>query len=496
MDNKTIIYSVISLFISGLLIAFGFTSKPLENPNEVYRVYLSGKSIGIIQSKKELEDYIDQEQTEIKEKYNVDKVYAPTNLDILKEVTYNEQLTSTKDIYEVIKKDSYFSIEGYKIIIDSYEEQHESEVVKKEQQTIYALDNKTFLNAVDIFTRSFLTEEEIKNYENETQKEIVDTGSLIESIYTEPNEFRVVKENIPVNEKIYTNEEDLGKYLLFGNNVSQEKYIIKEGDTIENVAFNNKMSVTEFLVLNTNFKTDKDLLYPGQEVVVGTLNPQFQVKTITQVVENQEIKYKTTVKYDNAYAIGFTKTEQTGKNGLTKVIKKINTANGETINSAISQTEEIVPSVEEIIIRGGRQGEGGPIGDVGIWSWPTKVPYSITSGYGYRWGKLHEGIDIQVGFRSPIYAANSGVVEISSYNGTNGNYIVLNHNNGYKSVYAHMHDRYAQTGQIVERGQVIGSMGSSGFTVGGSGGGAVHLHFGIYRGRAFTGIPVNPLRFY
>ena len=54
-------------------------------PHNVYRVYLKGKSLGLIKSKKQLEEYIDKKQAEIKEKYDVDKVYIPSDLDIIKE---------------------------------------------------------------------------------------------------------------------------------------------------------------------------------------------------------------------------------------------------------------------------------------------------------------------------------------------------------------------------------------------------------------------------
>lgn len=86
-------------------------------PKTVYHVYLEGKSIGLVKSKKALEQYIDKEQQTLKEKYNVKKVYTPSDLDIKKEITYSNDISSTKEIYEKIKDISSFTIDGYQIVI-------------------------------------------------------------------------------------------------------------------------------------------------------------------------------------------------------------------------------------------------------------------------------------------------------------------------------------------------------------------------------------------
>ena len=84
------------------------------------------------------------------------------------------------------------------------------------------------------------------------------------------------------------------------------------------------------------------------------------------------------------------------------------------------------------------------------------------------------------GFGSPIYASNNGIVVASSYKWDNGQYIVINHNNGYYTMYAHLAERYVSVGQEVTQGQTIGSMGQSGFATG------VHLHFGLWRGFPYS----------
>ena len=91
MNKKNLFFIIIAAIISSSIFFVGYTNK--TNPKNLYRVYLSGKTIGYINSKKELEDYIDVKEAEIKSKYNVDNVYAPKNLNVVNEITYNKKIS-------------------------------------------------------------------------------------------------------------------------------------------------------------------------------------------------------------------------------------------------------------------------------------------------------------------------------------------------------------------------------------------------------------------
>lgn len=475
--------------------------KLADEPQTVYRVYLKGKSLGLIKSKQDLENYIDKEQEHLKQKYNVEKVYAPDDLDIVKEVTYNKKIATTKEIYEKIQDKSPFTISGYAIVIKGLKTQtNEGKKIKTKDQTLYVLDKKVFTTSLEKAIKSFVKEEDYENFKNDTQKEIKDTGKTIENIYIE-NKIMIRKQNIPVTETIYMNEEDLSKYLLFGTTKEQQKYTVNEGDTISDVAFNNKISNEEFLIANPEFKDENSLLFPGQQVTLGILKPQFNLIEEDHVVEYQEKKYTTETRYDNSQMVGYEKTIQAGVNGQNKVTQKIKKVNGDTTNVVITNTEEIKPVTNEIIVKGGKKsnynnwsGGGSAPANVGEWYWPTRVPYYLSSGFGWRWGALHDGQDIAgCGEGSPIYAAQSGTVVVSSSKYDNGQYIVVDHHNGYYSMYAHLcvGCRYVSVGANVSKGQVIGGMGHTGFATG------THLHFSIWRGYPYRGgVALNPLSFY
>lgn len=507
--NKIKKVSIFLLVISLSILTLG-AKKFNTVPQEVYRVYLGGQPLGLIKSKSALEKYIDKKQEQIKQKYKVDKVYAPDNLHIQKEITYNEKIYSTEEIYSMIEDKSDFTIKGYVITIKGIKGTTSS-VEKENQKTqkIYVLDKKVFTDAVDKTVRAFITNEDYTIYSENKKQEIVDTGKIIEKIYIE-NEIKIKKQNISANEKIFLTKEELAKYLLFGSSSSEQDYIVKSGDTIETVAYNNKMSTDEFLLINPTFKNANSLLYEGENVKIGILNPQFNIVQENEEVSLEEKKYSTETRYDNSQYVGYVHVEQQGVNGVNKVTQKIRKINGETTNIVTTNTEEVKPVTNEIIIKGGKQqssagGSGGGYGTVvataGDWGWPASCS-SVSSGYGYRWGALHDGIDIAgCGYGSNIFAAQSGTVVASQRKnggyaggyGDNGEYIIIDHHNGFFTIYAHLCPgcRYVSKGDTVTKGQVIGGMGHTGAATG------THLHFGLWTGFPYYGgRSVNPLSAY
>lgn len=105
--------------------------------------------------------------------------------------------------------------------------------------------------------------------------------------------------------------------------------------------------------------------------------------------------------------------------------------------------------------------------------WPAHGVF--TSGYGWRWGRMHRGIDIAGPTGTPIYAAATGVVITAGWNeGGYGNLVEIEHPDGSVTLYAHNHRIMVQEGQQVEQGQQVSEMGSTGFSTG------PHLHFEIH----------------
>ncbi len=117
--------------------------------------------------------------------------------------------------------------------------------------------------------------------------------------------------------------------------------------------------------------------------------------------------------------------------------------------------------------------------------WPAKGV--LTSGYGWRWGRMHRGIDIANSTGTPIYAASAGVVEKAGWNsGGYGNVVDIRHPDGSLTRYGHNSRILVQTGQQVQQGQQIAAMGSTGFSTG------PHSHFEVHPSGKGA---VNPIAF-
>lgn len=131
-------------------------------------------------------------------------------------------------------------------------------------------------------------------------------------------------------------------------------------------------------------------------------------------------------------------------------------------------------------------GNGG--NSSGRWLKPTHYSY-ISSPFGYRWHpvtgewKMHNGVDMPAPKGTPIYASRSGYVTLATWHSTAGNYVIVNHQDGYSSVYMHMTHYIVGVGDYVEAGEIIGYVGSTGRSTG------PHLHFGI----SYNGKYVNPM---
>lgn len=143
---------------------------------------------------------------------------------------------------------------------------------------------------------------------------------------------------------------------------------------------------------------------------------------------------------------------------------------------------------------GGGGGNGGathPSAEGFLFPLPPGRGTVITSPYGYRVHpitgnySLHNGVDLAVSQGTPIYATKSGYVTTATYNYVYGYYVTINHMDGFSSLYGHMTHYTVSNGQYVNRGQVIGYVGSTGWSTG------PHLHLTFY----YNGATVNPMNY-
>ena len=136
----------------------------------------------------------------------------------------------------------------------------------------------------------------------------------------------------------------------------------------------------------------------------------------------------------------------------------------------------------QLVGSGGGSGGGGGAPSSSGFIWPVSGP--VTSGFGWRWGRMHEGIDIGAACGTPIRAAASGTIVYAGWMDGYGNIIIIDHGGGMGTAYGHQSAIYVGGGSV-SQGQTIGAVGSTGHSTG------CHLHFEV----RVNGTPVNPLSY-
>ena len=504
---KGIILSVfITILVGAFLVSGYMTEETFDTPKSVYQVYLDGEKLGLVESKDELYSLINKEQKEIKEEYDVDQVYPPKGFKIIRQTTYEDELQPVEEVYNDIKKKKQFTIKGYTVTMKSSME-------GVEPQYVYVLDEQIFKDALENVVETFIGEERYQQYLTNSQPTVTSTGMTIETMNFD--ESITIKESyISVDANIFTDSTELTKYLLFGTNTNYKEYKVKQGDTIESIAEANGINANALLMVNDDINSEDTLLAIDQTMNVAAITPVLSLVYDAVVTEDQEEMYGTTYENDSTLYEGKTKLKTQGVKGINRVTSAVRIINGQRTENAQNLSSEVIKAPQnEVILKGTKKYPTqilpqNPVVVTGAWAWPTNSGYTITSKYGYRllWGSwdFHNGIDISgTGTGSPIYAANDGVVWCSGYDSggknpcgtrTGGQVIIIDHQNGYYTMYAHMvkGSQRVKTGDTVSRGQVIGGMGKTGQVTG------VHLHFSLTSGGAphHGGKFLNPMNLY
>ena len=249
-------------------------------------------------------------------------------------------------------------------------------------------------------------------------------------------------------------------------------YEVREGDTVGSIAEKFNLQVTT--ILWANDLTDKSKIKPGQTLKIPP------VDGVVHTVKKGDTIYSIAKKYSLE--------DEAGAQGI--VNYPFNTfTDDETFGLAIGQTlmvpdgvmPEEKPTVGRPTVARILTPDAGSVSATGQFVWPT----SGTISQGFRW--YHQGIDISNRAGGAILAADSGRIIVAGWpdNYGYGNRIMIDHGNGYVTLYAHLSRIRVSVGQSVNRGDVIGDMGSTGRSTG------IHLHFEIRQG----GVLQSPLNF-
>lgn len=267
--------------------------------------------------------------------------------------------------------------------------------------------------------------------------------------------------------------------------VQVKKYIVMEGDSLWAIARAHDLVVEDLFAANPDLTSDR--LDVGQELRLATTAPLLNVVITSTAVKKEPIPYQVRGEFDSRLWRGETRVCQAGSEGEAEVIYRIVRQNRTVLDRQVISRRVLKEPIPKIVAKGTRRvvamagnvsvsrGSGS-----GVLGWPVRG--TISSGYGWRGREFHAALDIAAPHGTPIRAAAGGRVVSTGWEGGYGRTVVIDHGDGLATLYAHLFRVSVGRGDTVGRGEVIGTVGSTGRTTG------PHLHFEVM----VNGRRVNP----
>lgn len=313
--------------------------------------------------------------------------------------------------------------------------------------------------------------EQVKNTYITAGAEVLES-SFAEEVVVTPAALDADMENLMSTQEAIT--------LIVTGNKEPKTYVVQGGDTVWDIAIENNLSPYELMEMNPGVE---DKVSIGQTLNLYQVKPYVTVKTKEVILATEKIEY--TTQYENSSNLykGQSQVKVAGNFGSKNVKSEVVKENGLIVASTTLEEEITAEPTTQVTIVGTKT---IPIqtgtGQLGV----PVTNIEISSAYGSRGGSRHLGVDLRMPKGSPIMAADSGTVTKASYSGSFGNLIIISHGNGIETYYSHGNSINVSTGQNVTKGDVIGTVGSTGNATGN------HLHFEV----RLDGIAQNPMNYF
>lgn len=440
-----------------LLVAFGIVLMAVVATAGVFNYYsayaysYNGKELGIVKEKDDVLRITDLVQNALTEDKNVDVI-----IDTKKDIAFKRVWTDSEDKIDtsddVLKRLTYMgdlNVKAYGIFV--------------ENKRVGAVESKA------------VAEEVFRDIEKKYTSDM--DGAEIQSIeIVEKWEGKKCNANL---ENVLTKDEMVDALCEVSENEALHE--VTADETLSDIAL--LYSVTEEDILESNPNIANKKLISGTKLVIKRESPVLTVKIVEKVSYEKVIKHEVQKKDSKEIYEGYTETKQEGEDGRSQITSKITLINGEQVNEDILENIVEKEPVTEIILIGAK--ERPPSVGSGKYIWPFESGYTLTSGFKYRWGRLHEGIDLGTPVGNDVLAADGGVVTYAGYSGAYGYLIKIDHQNGMETRYAHNSQLLVKQGDKVFQGMHIAESGNTGRSTG------PHLHFEIRVG----GTPKDPLNY-
>ncbi|MBR5613915.1 MAG: peptidoglycan DD-metalloendopeptidase family protein [Clostridia bacterium] len=409
-----------------------------------FEVIVDGENIGMVTEREVVYDAIDAVKTQLVTFFGEDSKYEKEPV-FVRRVVAEDKLSDKKALEDALLSNIDTMVEGYAVYIDG--------------EAMFGVSSEEAAEWVFAkYKQKYIGEE------------------IGEDMVVDFCENTEVKKEFMHIAMLETPEEALDT--LSGNTRELTTYTVKQNDTLWDIADKYNTTVEHLLAMNDNIS---DNIKIGMEIKVEESIPLLSVRSVQTVSLTEAVPYEIEKIKDNSIYEGRTVVAQKGQEGKAQVLARVTKINGVQTDKKVLESETITQPVAQIEKVGTK--ERPPTTGSGTFIRPTYG--SLSSRYGYRWGRNHNGIDIAGSYNSDIKAADGGVVTYAGWMSGYGNYVVINHENGYQTAYGHNASLCVGVGDRVAKGDVIAKMGNTGRSTG------THLHFEVRK----NGQYVNPLKY-
>ncbi|MEF2966507.1 peptidoglycan DD-metalloendopeptidase family protein [Paenibacillus sp. M1] len=443
-----------------------------------YRVYVAGEEIGSITDEEQLQALYKQKEQEYNEKYpQVDMAVHTEGITTVMDKAYKAEINSDETLDKL-----YGMLTGYAKGVELKADGKTIGIVKDQATADAVLEKlkQRYAPQAKAVTASATLAAKVQKTGG-VQKQAAATtasgdasGVTLESVDIEEN---VSTEEIKADPNKVLDANEAVARILEGDEAAIT-YTVREGDTISSIA--SHYGITQKELFNNNPEVKELTLQIGTELKVNAVQPALTVKTVEQVSEQIVTEPQVIVRTSSEMRSGQSKVISVGASGLKTMKYRLTKENGQVVAEEWLGQEVIKKSQPKIVVKGTKVVLGEGTGD---FAWPVSGA-TMTSSYGTRWGKTHKGVDLVSSNRN-ILAADDGVISFVGTKSGYGNCIIINHKNGYETLYGHLSKISVKKGQVVEKGDKIGVMGSTGRSTG------THLHFEIHK----NGSIQNPMKY-
>ncbi|NMO94217.1 M23 family metallopeptidase [Paenibacillus lemnae] len=473
---------IIYISAAVLLTAGGiFTAnRQYVNANTVsfYHVYVNGESIGSIQDDNQLDELFASKQQYYEEKYpdanmvlftegittKMDRDYKP---DIQPEAT----LDKLDGMLKAYARGVELKLDGEVIAI--VKDQETAQAVMAAAKAKFAPEPET----VQAAKTSSMSLQRVSASAGDSDSAVkIKEEFTISSTKADPNKVLDLEAAV----ELLTTAKD-----------KPVRYTVQEGDTISSIAREHGMNSEDVLKLNPGLQ--EKYVQIGTELTLTSPTAPLTVQTVEMLTEKMPSKPEIEVRKSDELPLGKRKVVRPGRDGVKEVQYRVIKENGRVVSREWIGQEVVQPSLPEVVYKGTKvEKKAAPAAMSAAskaasssgkkFTWPVSGA-RITSSYGPRWGRKHEGVDL-VGGRT-IMAAAGGKVIFAGTQGTYGKAVIIDHGDGYQTLYGHLSSISVRSGQSISQGGKVGIMGSTGRSTG------IHLHFEIRK----NGNQLNPMQY-